>query len=55
MNNVQEVMDKAMARFQWDEQEEANRVSREEEMKEEKEQMAQIDWRLGFAHVLVTF
>lgn len=44
INNMQEVMDKAMARFQWDEQEEANRVSREEEMKEEKEQMAQIDW-----------
>eukprot|EP00490_Sorites_sp_Unknown_P012108 CAMPEP_0114698000 /NCGR_PEP_ID=MMETSP0191-20121206/74396_1 /TAXON_ID=126664 /ORGANISM="Sorites sp." /LENGTH=699 /DNA_ID=CAMNT_0001997757 /DNA_START=40 /DNA_END=2137 /DNA_ORIENTATION=- len=44
INNAQEVMDKAMTRFQWDEQEEANRVSREEEMKEEKEQMAQIDW-----------
>lgn len=44
INNMQEVVDKAMTRFQWDEQEEANRVSREEEMKEEKEQMAQIDW-----------
>jgi len=42
--NPQEVIDKAMARFAWDEQEEANRVSREEEVKEEKEQMAQIDW-----------
>ncbi|CAJ1348154.1 unnamed protein product [Effrenium voratum] len=44
MNNMQEVMDKAMSRFQWDEQEETHRASREEEMKEEKEQMAQIDW-----------
>ncbi|CAE7179523.1 SF3A1 [Symbiodinium microadriaticum] len=42
--NPQEVVDKAMARFAWDEQEEATRVSREEEVKEEKEQMAQIDW-----------
>ncbi|CAE7589357.1 Sf3a1 [Symbiodinium natans] len=42
--NPQEVVDKAMARFAWDEQEEANRLSREEEVKEEKEQMAQIDW-----------
>mmetsp|Transcript_5695 Transcript_5695/g.13127 ORF Transcript_5695/g.13127 Transcript_5695/m.13127 type:complete len:701 (-) Transcript_5695:56-2158(-) len=42
--SMQEVIDKAMARFQWDEQEEATRLSREEEVKEEKEQMAQIDW-----------
>ena len=46
INNTQEVIDKAMARFHWDEQEEVNRVSREEEQKEEKEQMAQIDWQL---------
>jgi len=44
MTSTQEVMDKAMARFAWDEQEEANRISKEEEQKEEKEQMAQIDW-----------
>jgi len=44
MNNKQDVVDKAMLRFAWDEQEEAQRVSREEETKEEKDQMAQIDW-----------
>lgn len=39
-----EVMDKAATRFAWDEQEEATRISKEEEHKEEKDQMAQIDW-----------
>jgi len=39
-----EVMDKALARFAWDEQEEAHRQSKEEEDKEEKDQMAMIDW-----------
>lgn len=40
----QELMDKANARFAWDEQEEAQRKNQEEEEKEEKEYMAQIDW-----------
>merc|ERR1712151_1000199 len=40
----QDILDKAMSRFAWDEQEEEKRVNREEEEKEEKEQMAQIDW-----------
>mmetsp|Transcript_89765 Transcript_89765/g.257173 ORF Transcript_89765/g.257173 Transcript_89765/m.257173 type:complete len:710 (-) Transcript_89765:129-2258(-) len=40
----QEIMDKAMSRFAWDEQEEEKRLHREEEEKEEKDQMAQIDW-----------
>ncbi|CAE8712043.1 unnamed protein product [Polarella glacialis] len=44
MNSTQEIMDKAMARFAWDEQEEAQRISKEEEHKEEKDQMGQIDW-----------
>jgi len=44
LNSSQEIMDKAMARFAWDEQQEAERISKEEETKEEKEQMAQIDW-----------
>merc|ERR1712176_769057 len=39
-----ELMDKANARFAWDEQEEAARKNIEEEEKEEKEHMAQIDW-----------
>jgi len=39
-----EVLDKAMARFAWDEQEEAQRQTRHEEDKEEKDQMAMIDW-----------
>jgi len=43
-NSVQEIIDKAQSRFAWDEQEEAQRQSREEEAKEEKEIMAQIDW-----------
>mmetsp|Transcript_1763 Transcript_1763/g.3934 ORF Transcript_1763/g.3934 Transcript_1763/m.3934 type:complete len:697 (+) Transcript_1763:132-2222(+) len=42
--NPQEVMDRALARFAWDEQEEEKRQNRAEEEKEEKEQMAQIDW-----------
>merc|ERR1719350_2672430 len=33
-----------MSRFAWDEQEAEKRQSREEEAKDEKEQMAQIDW-----------
>merc|ERR1712183_350553 len=36
--------DKAQSRFAWDEEEEAQRATREEEAKEEKEIMAQIDW-----------
>merc|ERR1712176_418940 len=39
-----ELMDKANARFAWDEQEEAQRKNLEEEEKDEKEYMAQIDW-----------
>merc|ERR1712066_1037542 len=39
-----EVMDKAMGRFAWDEQEEAVRISKQEEEKEEKDQMQLIDW-----------
>lgn len=39
-----ELLDKAMARFQWDEQEEAQRINKEEEEREEKEQMSMIDW-----------
>lgn len=44
VSNKAEIMDRAMSRFAWDEQEEAQRVSKEEEQKEEKDQMAQIDW-----------
>jgi len=40
----QDILDKAMSRFAWDEQEEEKRAHREEEEKEEKDQMAQIDW-----------
>merc|ERR1712113_1270449 len=42
--NPTDILDKAMSRFAWDEQEEAQRISKEEEEKEEKDQMAQIDW-----------
>merc|ERR1712083_673061 len=38
MNDPREVFDKAMSRFAWDEQEEAQRESREEEEKAEKDQ-----------------
>mmetsp|Transcript_49999 Transcript_49999/g.99325 ORF Transcript_49999/g.99325 Transcript_49999/m.99325 type:complete len:706 (+) Transcript_49999:75-2192(+) len=44
MATSSEVLDKAMARFAWDEQEEAQRQTRHEEDKEEKDQMAMIDW-----------
>eukprot|EP00928_Gymnodinium_smaydae_P048402 TRINITY_DN32354_c0_g1_i1.p1 TRINITY_DN32354_c0_g1~~TRINITY_DN32354_c0_g1_i1.p1 ORF type:complete len:722 (+),score=251.36 TRINITY_DN32354_c0_g1_i1:92-2257(+) len=44
VENGQEIMDKATARFEWDEQEEQQRLSREQEEHEEKEIMAQIDW-----------
>merc|ERR1712216_997696 len=44
MTNSAEILDKAMARFAWDEQELEKRQSKEEEEKEEKDQMAQIDW-----------
>merc|ERR1719353_1444996 len=39
-----EILDRAMTRYYWDEQEEAQRRSREEEDKAEKEQMQMIDW-----------
>merc|ERR1712203_346191 len=39
-----EILDRAMARYAWDEQEESQRRSKEEEEKEEKEQSMQIDW-----------
>mmetsp|Transcript_99037 Transcript_99037/g.171640 ORF Transcript_99037/g.171640 Transcript_99037/m.171640 type:complete len:705 (-) Transcript_99037:105-2219(-) len=39
-----EILDRAMARYSWDEQEESQRRSKEEEDKEEKEQSMQIDW-----------
>jgi len=42
--NPAEIMDKALARFAWDEQEDEKRMHREEEEKEERDQMAQIDW-----------
>lgn len=42
--NVDELVDKALSRFQWDEQEENQRLSKEEEEREEKEQMAMVDW-----------
>jgi len=44
VESAPEVMDKAMARFAWDEQEEAQRQSKQEEEREEKDQMAMIDW-----------
>merc|ERR1712187_877245 len=44
MNTSPEVLDKAMARFAWDEQQEEQRLSREVEEKEEKDQMQMIDW-----------
>merc|ERR1712228_304893 len=44
MANSSEILDKAMARFAWDEQEEEKRAHKEEEEKEEKDQMAMIDW-----------
>merc|ERR1712032_1083949 len=43
-DSPQDILDKAMSRYAWDEQEEEKRVSKEEEEKEEKDQMAQIDW-----------
>lgn len=39
-----EILDKALARFAWDEQEDSARQGKEEEEKEEKEAMALIDW-----------
>merc|ERR1719478_450664 len=39
-----DILDKAMSRYYWDEQEESTRRSREEEDKAEKEQMQMIDW-----------
>merc|ERR1719162_1026030 len=39
-----DILDRAMTRYYWDEQEEAQRRSREEEDKMEKEQMQMIDW-----------
>lgn len=44
MNNLAEILDKAMSRFAWDEQEEAQREGKESEEKEERDQMGQIDW-----------
>merc|ERR1719262_1613368 len=37
-------MDRAMRRYDWEEQEEAQRLTVEEEEKDEKEQMHLIDW-----------
>jgi len=39
-----EILDRAMSRYYWDEQEEAQRRSKDEEDKQEKEQMQMIDW-----------
>merc|ERR1712048_976264 len=50
-----ELMDKANARFAWDEQEEAQRKNQEEEEKEEKEHMAQIDWHDFIVVETITF
>merc|ERR1712187_232636 len=47
-----ELMDKANARFAWDEQEEAQRKNQEEE---EKEHMAQIDWHDFVVVETITF
>lgn len=44
MTTSAEIVDKATSRFAWDEQEESVRASRNEEEKEEKDQMAMIDW-----------
>eukprot|EP00929_Paragymnodinium_shiwhaense_P101383 TRINITY_DN6443_c0_g1_i1.p1 TRINITY_DN6443_c0_g1~~TRINITY_DN6443_c0_g1_i1.p1 ORF type:complete len:691 (+),score=245.88 TRINITY_DN6443_c0_g1_i1:74-2146(+) len=44
VQSMQDIIDKANSRYAWDEQEEAQRVSKEEEAKEEKDMMAQIDW-----------
>merc|ERR1712151_1400179 len=44
VSNKVEIMDRANGRFQWDEQEEFRRSHKEEEEKQEKELMAQIDW-----------
>jgi len=43
-NAPADILDRAMSRYYWDEQEEAQRRSREEEDKMEKEQMQMIDW-----------
>merc|ERR1712176_1077602 len=53
--NTTELMDKANARFAWDEQEEAQRKNLEEEEKEEKEYMAQIDWHDFIVVETITF
>jgi len=42
--NGGEILDRAMSRYYWDEQEESQRRGREEQDKAEKEQMQQIDW-----------
>lgn len=42
--NGMEILDKAMSRYYWDEQEETQRRSKEEVEKAEKEQMQMIDW-----------
>lgn len=55
INNPQEIMDKALARYAWDEQEEEKRINREEQDKEEKDQMAQIDWHDFVVVETITF
>merc|ERR1719353_756782 len=40
----QDLLDRAMQRYYWDEQEELNRRSKDEEQQAEKEQMQMIDW-----------
>jgi len=43
-NAPSEILDKAILRFNWDEQQDGLRANKEEEEKEEKEQMGIIDW-----------
>merc|ERR1712100_201422 len=40
----QDLLDRAIQRYYWDEQEELNRRSKDEEQQAEKEQMQMIDW-----------
>jgi len=44
VNTHTELLDRAMARFAWDEQEDGQRQAKDEEEKEEKDQMHMIDW-----------
>merc|ERR1712151_820297 len=53
--NPSEILDKAMSRFAWDEQEKAQRENREEEEKADREQMHQIDWHDFVVVETITF